>query len=192
MRSKLMMIDLAGGLVVLGLLLTDGWLAFLRDRGGLSEIVELRASISDSKSRLFDLNERLADQEERVRGLQAEADTTGRLPEQIPIEEDLQSIDTLAKWYDVEVTRLLPLASMEYAGLKEQRYSLEASGKTLNLLAFFRAIEEADFWADIGYLKIEAAPSNQVEPTNKRVASLVISMFLAAPPTEPTTGQKKG
>jgi hypothetical protein len=141
---------------------------------------------------LFDLNARLGDQEERVELLQAEAETTGRLPTHIPIEEDLQSIDALAKSHGVEVTRLLPIASMEYAGLREQRYSLEAGGATSSLLAFLRAIEEASFWADVGYLKIEVAPPNLADPNERRVASLVISMFLAAPPPDPTTLDEKG
>lgn len=193
MRSKLMMIDAAGGALVLGLLLTAGWLAFLRDEGGLAEIDRLRIDISASKSRLLDLNTRLAEQEQRVRNLHVEAETTGRLPEQIPIEEDLNSIDALARSFDVAVTRLLPIASVEYAGLKEQRYSLEAGGTTLNLLAFLRAIEDADFWADVGYLKIESAPTVRgQEPTDQRVVSLVISMFLAAPAAETTTPSTKG
>ncbi len=193
MRSKLMMMDAAGGTLVLGLLLTAGWLAFLRDQGGLSEIDELHIDISASESRLFDLRTRLSEREERVRILQVEADTTGRLPEQIPIEEDLNSIDKLALSFDVEVTRLLPIASVEYAGLTEQRYRLEAGGTTLNLLAFLRAIEDADFWADIGYLKIEAVPSVQGQDiSKKRVASFIISMFLAAPVAETTPSRTRG
>lgn len=191
MRSKLIMLDVVGGAAVLGLLLCAGWLAFLRDHGGIREIDELIVGITKSRARLSELGSRITVREAELARLEEAADTTGRLPQRIPVDEDLLAIDALARTHDVDVTRLLPIASVTYEGLKEHRYSLEAAGETANLMAFLRAIEQAEFWADVGYLKISAVPTKRGEPTRERIASLTISMFLSLPP-EAETSEKKG
>ena len=66
----------------------------------------------------------------------------------------------------------------------ELRYALEVAGTTPNLTWFFKSIEDAQFWADISYLKVEGEKSPRGESSDQRLASLTISLFSSAPPDE--------
>jgi hypothetical protein len=115
---------------------------------------------------------------------QVELATSGQLPAQIPIEEYFQTLSRLAGRHHLRVVRHNPLGPRSYPGLLEQRYAYEVIGTMPDIARFFRAIEDAEFWADISYLKIDGGPPSADqggEPTDERDAILTISLFSAAP-----------
>jgi hypothetical protein len=78
------------------------------------------------------------------------------------------------------VVRHNPLGPRSYPGLLEQRYAYEVIGTQPDLARFLRAIEDAEFWADISYLKIDGGKRQGGEPTDECDALLTISLFSAA------------
>lgn len=106
---------------------------------------------------------------------------SGQLPAQTPIERYFQTLSEMASRYELNVNRQHPLSPRNYAGLLEQRYAYELNGTTENLLKLFRAVEGADFWADIGFLKIECRGGAVDGASTDRTASLTISLFSALP-----------
>jgi hypothetical protein len=81
------------------------------------------------------------------------------------------------------VVRHNPLGPRSYPGLLEQRYAYEVMGRVADLARFLRDVEDAEFWADISYLKIDGGPPSADqggEPNGERDALLTISLFSAA------------
>jgi len=116
---------------------------------------------------------------------------TGQLPSETPIEEYFQTLSKLSSDHQLFVMKHQPLALREYRGLREQRYSYEVSGSFPQLVAFLKAIENTDFWADVSYLRIGAVKGRRsavVDDSDHRTALLTISLFSAPPQVVPKGG----
>ena len=74
-----------------------------------------------------------------------------------------------------------PVLPRKYPGLFEKRFEYELSGSLPDLVRFLRAIEDTDFWADIGYLQVANGPAVPASGTPDRHALLTFSLFAALP-----------
>jgi Tfp pilus assembly protein PilO len=179
-RLSLLLLDAVGAGVLTVAFFTACWLTFFHNQHAVAEEADLTHLLASATQDLATIRSALDRQHATLKERQAELAGRGQLPAQIPIEEYFQALSSLAVAHQLRVVRQNPLASRTYPGLLEQRYAYEVIGTMPDLARFFKAIENAEFWADISYLKIEGGQRKSGEPTDERVASLTISLFSAA------------
>jgi len=182
-KLPLLLLDAFGASLSAAGLLVAFWMTLFHNEHATTEIRDFTQMISSATQNLAAL--RLAGDGQRatLKERQAELATSGQLPAQIPIEEYFQTLSRLAGRHHLRVVRHNPLGARSYPGLLEQRYAYEVIGTQPDLARFLRAIEDAEFWADISYLKIDGGPSSADqggEATDERDAILTISLFSAA------------
>lgn len=192
-RSSLVLVDVVGGALVVAGVSTFVWLTFLRDHSAACEIDALTHSVSAMRRDVALLRGTLDAKRSELAERQKHLADEGHLPQRTPVEQDLRTLSELARRHQVRVVRVLPLPAQEYPGLLELRYALEASGSMPSLMHFFKAIEDADLWADIGYLQVKAGRSPGLQETPERSALLTVSLFSSLEPpgaatSKPDTG----
>ena len=161
-------------------ILTACWMTFFHSGHFTAELRDLTLTISLSTRDLAALRSAGERQRATLHERQLELATGGQLPAQIPIEEYFQTLSRLATQHHLRVIRQNPLGPRSYPGLHEQRYAYEVIGAMPDLARFFRAIEDAEFWADISYLRINGGNRLSGVPTEEQDAVLTISLFSAA------------
>ena len=82
-------------------------------------------------------------------------------------------------WVSDSLSRVL--ASVEYPGLLEQRFTYEVAGEWPDIVRFLLEIEQADAWADVAYLKVSRGANVGGRETGERPVALTISMFSSPP-----------
>jgi len=182
-KLPLLLLDALGASLSGAGLLAACWMTFFHNEHATTELRDHTAMISSATQNLAALRMAVEGQRATLKERQEELATSGQLPAQIPIEEYFQTLSRLADRHRLRVVRHNPLAPRSYPGLLEQRYAYEVMGTMPDIAQFFRAIEDAEFWADISFLKIDGgSPSaNQDgEQTGERDAMLTISLFSAA------------
>jgi len=180
-KWPLLLLDVFGATLSAAGLLLALWMTFFHGEHATTELSDLTQLISSATQNLSALRMAGDGQRATLKERQAELATSGQLPAQIPIEEYFQTLSRLAGRHNLRVVRHNPLGPRSYPGLLEQRYAYEVIGTMPDLARFFRAIEDAEFWADISYLKIDGGHGSGGEPTDDRNAVLTISLFSAAP-----------
>ena len=184
-KLSLLLLDALGASLSGAGLLVAFWMTFFHNEHATTQLRDFTQLISSATQNLAALRTAGDGQRATLKEQQVELATSGQLPAQIPIEEYFQTLSRLAKQNHLDVVRHNPLGPRSYPGLLEQRYAYEVSGTMPHLALFFRAIEDAEFWADISYLKIDGGPSSADQGpgapgTDKRDALLTISLFSAA------------
>ena len=174
-------IDVLGAVVVAASLFGVFWLTEVRGRSAEDEIASLTRTIGAVRRDLSILQAERDRQKAILRRHAADLADRGRLPEQTPVEEYFQSLSKLADRNRVLVARQNPLSPRSYPGVLETRYAYEVRGSMPDLAQFLKGIEEADFWADVSYLRILEGQGGQNRPGAERVALLTISVFSALP-----------
>jgi len=142
------------------------------------EIAELERSITESKRSLALIRGKVDGSRAQLERNRAQLADRGRLPDEPPIDEYFRFLSSLATRHDLSVLNQYPLGERGYPGLRETRFAYEVTGSLADLVRFFRAIEDAPYWADIGYLKIHPPP---MKP-DARSAQLTVCLFSAAEP----------
>ncbi len=187
-NASILMIDVAGGVLCTGLLGTFIWLAFFRGDRTVAEIQELGGTIADARRDLEGLRASLDEQRAILQERQKELAAGGQLPDRTPIEEYFQTLSHVASKHRLRVVRHNPLTPRSYPGLIEQRYAYEVSGAMPDIVRFLKAIEDAKFWADVSYLKIDSGSRQGESAPRERVASLTISVFSSSREVESNSG----
>ena len=180
-KLPLLLLDALGASLSAAGLLVAFWMTFFHNEHATAELRDFTQMISSTTQNLAALRSAGDGQRATLKERQVELATSGQLPAQIPIEEYLQTLSRLAIQHHLRVVRHNPLGPRSYPGLLEQRYAYEVTGTMPDLARFFRAIEDAEFWADISYLRIDGGNRQGGEPTDERDAVLTISLFSAAP-----------
>ncbi len=176
-KLPLLMVDAIGGAVLGAIVVGCAYLVFFHADHATVEINELTSLINSASEDLSMVRTARDRQRAILKEQHGELESSRQLPADIPIEEYLQALSGLAAQNRLRVVRQNPLPSREYPGLLEQRYAYEVSGSVPDMARFFKAVEDADFWADIAYLKVDGA---QAETNNRdRLALLTISLFSA-------------
>ncbi len=164
------------------------WLFLVHNQHTVSELRDYNQLISSATQDLAALRTARDRQQATLQDRQTELAAGGQLPSEISLEGYFQTLSRLAVQHRLRVVRHNPLTSRNYPGLLEQRYAYEVIGTMPDLARFFKAIEDAEFWADISYLKIHDGQPQGGDPTEERIASLTISLFSAATNEKAATG----
>jgi len=151
-----------------------------------SQCREYRCAIESARTELAQLGASRAQDEQKLVAVREQMSDRGKLPEITPIEDYFQLLSRLADQHALTVVRNNPLSARQYPGLLEQRFVYEVTGSTTEIVDFLRDIEQTDYWADVGYLKIERATQNGLS-VPQREAALTFSLFSALP-SEPKVG----
>lgn len=185
-RTTLWIIDIVGGCIVTGCIATFLWLTMIQREQTAGEISELQQIVLAARRDVALLHISLDQQAVMLADRRQQLVATGQLPDHPPVEEYFQMLSALAEERHLQVMRQQPLSSRSYPGLMEHRYAYALSGSMPGLTRFLRAIEAADYWADVSYLKFEKGTASSVENSDGRLALLTISLF-SAPPMEAGT-----
>lgn len=180
-----MMIDTLGGGVLLACALAFGWLTLLRPDHPGTEIAALTQTITASTSDLASLRAAQDRLSNLVVARKEELASRGQLPDETPVEHDLQMLSALAVANDIEVLRIAPITPRHYPGLLELRYTFETTGRFPDVVAFFESIENADSWADVGFFKIERSRGGGHAGNDMCSVAMSLSLFSSEPTTEP-------
>jgi hypothetical protein len=177
-RWSILLIDLIGGGLALACVGGFVWFTTLRPDQTAREVDRLNGLIRSAQRELSVMRVDRDRERSLLRARLAQLEESGDLPMETPVEEYFRSLSAMAKEYGLRVIRHNPLGHRTYPGLLERRYAYEITGATTDIMRFFQALERADFWADIGYLKITGTAAGA---RGERVASLTISVFSALP-----------
>ncbi len=184
----LRIIDLLCGCALALCLLGFIWLTVIRENHTKAEIGELNQFIREARKDHRVLQAASHKQSVLLTKRRSELAETDELPADMPVEQYFQTLSSIASDHRLRVVRQNPLPSRRYPGLLEQRYAYEVSGSFPALARFLKSIEDADFWADVSYLKIDRGGGPKDVARNERVAVLTLSLFSAPEPDGPDDG----
>jgi len=157
-RWSVWAIDMIGGGIVVTCILGLLWLTTVRANHTSRELEKLRNTRTLVHRQLTQKKNECDRKRKLLLRYQSGINKTGKLPDQPPVEDYFQMLSLLATQHHLQVLRHHPINGRAYPGLKEQRFLYEVSGSMPDLTRFFKAIENADYWADISYLKIDQGP----------------------------------
>ena len=185
---SLRLINLLCGCALGVCLLGFVWLTLVREDGTKAEIGQLNRFIRDARQDHRALQAASQNQRVLLERRRDELAETGHLPAEMPVEQYFQTLSSMASDHRLRVVRHNPLPSRRYPGLLEQRYTYEVSGSFPALTRFLKSIEEADFWADVSYLKVDCGGGPKVVAGDERRAELTLSLFSAPESDGPDDG----
>jgi hypothetical protein len=186
--TRLSFVDVPGAAVCGVCLLGCAYLVLFHSGHANLETAELTSLMNTATQDLSTVRAARDRQRAMVAERQTDLASGKYLPASLPIEEYFQTLSRLAHEHRLRVVRQNPLSPREYPGLLEQRYAYEVSGAMPDMARFFKAVEDADIWADIAYLKIETAEKDPQRVSSDRLAVLTISLFSALKQENPPSG----
>lgn len=179
-NRSLLTVDLCGGLVSLTCLALGGWYGWLNPDAAGPKLEAMVASVSRQQVELGRVNGQLTEQHAVLQLTRTEAESRGLLPEATELEKDLGAVVALAQRHRLSVKRVSPLPSVQYPGILEQRYSIDADGAFTDWIAFLGEFQEGKFWVDITHIRLVAPPS-QSETGTPSAVQLTVSFFSIVP-----------
>lgn len=175
----LIVTDVVGACILAACLVTSVWFLFVQSNRTTKEIGVLRARVSHVRRELTSVRQIAEQKSSELTAIQKELEVTGQLPTRTPVDQYSQTVLDLAARFQLRVIRQNPVALRMYPGLLEQRYAYELRGGTNDFVAFFAAVEQTSFWADISYLRFHDGGTSLGDSTGNRVASFTVSLFSA-------------
>ncbi len=176
---SLKIVDLIGGGTAAACVCGLVWLTILRSDPTSAEIQNLSRAVRTARLQLAALDAEQEQQQNLFEDHQARLSTLGRLPDEAPVEDYFRALSRLATEHSLRVLRHSPLGSRSYPGLVEHRHTYEVAGSIPDLMRFLQGVESGTFWADIGYLQIDASTGARAGDPQMRVARLTFSLFSA-------------
>lgn len=176
-RWPIFAMDVIGGCITAACLLCMAWILIISTHQTSMEMDQLTKAQRVVHRQLSLLKNECDRKRSLIIQIQSNMDQTGKLPEHAPIEDYFQTLAVLANHHHLRVLRHNPLTGRSYPGLIEQRFLYEVSGSMPDLVRYFKAIEDTQYWADISYLKIDRGSRMYRSRSKDRVAQLTISMF---------------
>ena len=171
-------ITVLGALCAITCISISAWLFLVRGEQVDELVRELRVAVRRSHERVATLRRQTEHEQVTLEALQQERSLGGGLPREAPVEAYFGALSDAATGLGLRVLRHQPLSGRSYEGLRESRFVFDVAGATADLLRLLRWVENAPFWADVGYLSVEGGSSRH-EPGTERTAQLVISLFSA-------------
>ena len=175
----LIVTDVVGAGMLAVCLVTSVWFLFVRSDETTREISVLRSRVGDVRQELTSVRQLVEKKSSELITTRRELDATGQLPSRTPVDQYSQTVLDLAARFRLRVIRQNPVAPRTYPGLLEQRYAYELHGATRRFVAFFAAVEQTNFWADICYLRFDNGGTSGPDSSDDRVASFTVSLFSA-------------
>jgi len=182
-RASVWLVDISCGCALAACVGAFLWVATVRREESLADVRRNRSLVESAQRDLATLHA-LRDEQRALRVRRsAELGKNGRLPVRSPVMEYMQTVSELATEHHLRLISNRPAAPRKYAGLFEERIECELGGRLPDMVRFLSAIEETDYWADIGYLKVTARPGTTDGASDQQKALLTFSLF-SAPPGE--------
>lgn len=178
-KHPTLVVDLLGSAVLLVCLSLFLSFTVLGSDDTTDEIVRLERNISQGTRALAALRISLRQSRDQLQCNRETLDQHGKLPEQAPIDEYFHFLARLADRHELRVLSHYPLGVRRYPGLLERRYSFEIIGSLTGLARFFKDIEDSNYWADVGFLKITRPPASRGADPKDRQAKLTVCLFSA-------------
>ncbi|MCH7721077.1 MAG: hypothetical protein IH988_08835 [Planctomycetes bacterium] len=177
-NRSLLVVDLCGGLTALACLTVGGWYGWLNPHASGPMLDTMQATVNHQQAELTRARGQLTEQEATLQETRAEAESRGRLPGTTALEKDLGVIVALAQRHGLTVKQMSPLPAVNYPGILEQRYSMDARGSFADWIAFLRAFEGDEFWVDITHVRLA---SDRATGTTESAATaqMILSFFSA-------------
>lgn len=187
-NRSLLVVDLCGGLAALACLTVGGWYGWLNPHAAGPMLDTLQATVNQQQAELARAKGQLTEQEVILQETRAEAESRGRLPGTTALEKDLGAIVALAQRHRLTVKQMSPLPAVNYPGILEQRYSMDARGSFADWIAFLGEFQNTEFWVDITQVRLmsdHVTGATDSAPT----AQMILSFFSAVQETgdEPKT-----
>lgn len=176
------MIDVLGVCLVGACAVVSTWLLFVRFQQTAEKLDGLNGQILAVREDQQSIDNATVRQVKDLARAEGELALRGQLPVNAPVEAYFETLATVARRHGLTVVRQSPVGSRRYPGLLEQRFQYEVAGPGAGVLAFIKAIEESEFWADVAYLRIQSGNPTATGGGTSRVALLTISLFSALPP----------
>ena len=186
-KHPTLIVDLIGSallLVCLALLLS---FTALRSDDTADEIVRLEHNISRESRTLTALRVSFDQSRDQLQRNRDTLDQHGKLPERAPIEEYFRFVSRLADQHKLRVLSHYPWGVRRYPGLLERRFAFEVIGTLPGLARFFKDIEDSNYWADVGFLKITRPQASRAADPEDRQAKLTVCLFSADSIKEPSS-----
>ena len=175
----LIVTDVVGAGLLAACLVTSVWFLFVQSNETTKEIGVLRSRVGQVRRELTSVRQMAEQKSSQLAAIQTELEATGQLPTRTPVDQYSQTVLDLAAHFQLRVIRQNPVALRMYPGLLEQRYAYELHGGTKDFVAFFAAVEQTSFWADISYLRFHDGGMSGPDSSGHRVASFTVSLFSA-------------
>ena len=180
-----MAIDAVGGALVCACLAVGAWFAFGPPRQAAAELrahrdeaIRLDDEVSQMRATLLAAQERRQAARQRVESL-------GALPRRMKVEHDLNTIAELARDHNLSLSHVEPVATTDYPGVREARYTIRGTGQFPDWMAFLHAFEAGPFWADITNLDIGPPRGTRTAPDAAPETTLTVSFYAATDPGGP-------
>lgn len=181
-----LLIDLVGGaLLVLMAALFLSMTVFAQD-DTVAQIDTMDRSIAEARRSLALVRANMDQSDARLRLNQRRLASQGRLPEAAPVDDYFRYLSSIATQNHLTVRNQIPLGERQYPGLKETPFTYEVTGSWPDLIRFLEAIENAPYWADVGYLTIHPVAD---QPEVRR-AQLTVCLFSVTRPQETHASEK--
>ena len=177
-NRSLLVVDLCGGVTALACLTVGGWYGWINPDASGPMLDTMQAAVNDQQAELVRAGGRLTQQEIVLEETRAEAESRGRLPSTTALEKDLGAIVALAQRHRLTVSQVSPLPSVNYPGILEQRYSIDAQGSFSDWIAFLHAFEGNEFWVDITQVRLAADHTARIAESAP-AAQMILSFFSA-------------
>jgi len=178
--KPIMLVDIIGGLMTVACFAATGWLITVDLKETAARKTDLRQRINSLET---ELNRARREREVRATDLatmESALNDSGKFLNQVSAESYFQKLSEMATRHRLSVVSQIPLTKRTYPGIQESCYAVKVVGKTNNLVAFLHDIEEAQYWADVGYLSIVRGDGSPERPSDQRVATLTVSLFATA------------
>ncbi len=182
-RASVWFVDVSCGCVLAACAGAFLWVTTVRRDETLADIRRNRNVVESAQRDLTTLNALRDEQRALLVRRSAELEKSGQLPVQAPTMEYLQTVSELATDHHLRLIGNRPAGSRNYVGLFEERIECELGGSLRDMVRFFHAIEETDYWADIGYLKVTGRTGSANGAFDQPKALLTFSLF-SAPSSE--------
>ncbi len=186
-KHPTLVVDLVGSALLLVFLSLFLSFTVLSSDDTTNEIVRLERNISQGTRALTELRVGLDQSRDQLQRNRETLDQHGKLPEHAPIDEYFRFLSRLADHHELRVLSHYPLGVRRYPGLLEQRFSFEVIGSLPDLARFFKDIEDSDYWADVGFLKITRPQAVPGADPRDRQAQLTLCLFSADSIKEPSS-----
>ena len=180
-RFTVLAVDLACGSALALCVGVFLWLTVIRNDTTSTEIGRLKRTVDEARRDLASLRAVRDEQRALLLTRKTELSETGQLPDELAMVEYFQAVSRIAAGHSLRVIRHKPVLPRRYPGLFEQRFEYELSGSLPDLVRFLSAVEETDFWADIGYLEVAGGPGVSAPGSADKHAVLTFSLFSALP-----------
>ncbi len=176
-NRPLLLIDLVGTLVVSAIVGGVGWYAFIKPDTASSQMFALTEEVSQLQNEQLQLQGMLDVRTARRQELLASAEGLGRLPDESPIDQDLNKIVALANRNHVKILEVAPVSTIRYPNILELRYRIKTEGSFRDHVGFLQSYEACSFWSDMAYLSVGPVAVASAIPNPTRRSELTVSFF---------------